>query len=230
MKFTKVNKNTIRCQMSREEMSERGIEINDIMEDRGKAEAFLRDILTEAKNSLHFDLKGEALNVQMSVMKNGTVTIQISDDKNARIRQLLQELQQRIMEGNAASPDDVIDVPPDSRVPGVVSPVVDLSQYKPDEEVKLHLWIEVGDMDEAVALSKNIVKSCVPMRASLYHYGDLYIFEANVDEKRADIAQTVFVISEFSDNVYSDDGVIMEAKEHGKCLIRDTAFETLASM
>ena len=230
MKFTKVNKNTIRCQMSREEMSERGIEINDIMDDRTKAEAFLRDILTEAKSALNFDLKGEALNVQLSVMKNGSVTIQITDDKNARIRQLLQELQQRLMAGNSLSPEDVIEVPPTSQVPGISSPAVDLSKVNPDEKVRVHLWIQEDTMDEAIELAKNIVKLDLPMKSEFYSFKDSYFFAADITLRRTDIARTVFVISEFSTYVYSDGGIVMEVVEHGKRLIGENAFETLAAM
>ena len=60
MKFTKIDKNTLRCLISREEMDERGIKLDDIMVDRGKTEAFLRDILIEAKAKVNFVTSGEA--------------------------------------------------------------------------------------------------------------------------------------------------------------------------
>ena len=229
MKFTKVNKNTIRCQMSREEMSARGIELNDIMDDRGKAEAFLRDILTEAKTALNFEMSGEALNVQLSVMKNGNVTIQISDDKNARIRQLLKELQERVLAGNSLPAEDVIDIPPDTAAPGGAGPLDFVSRAGADDIVEMHLWAVVPTMENCIAMAHVLAESD-HIETSLYRFKDACFLEFDLKQKKSQIAKTIFTISEFSDKVFSDDGTLMEIREHGKRLIEGDAIERLAAL
>lgn len=96
MKFQKVNDNVIRCIISQEEMNEKGVKIDDLMDNRSKAEEFLRGILQEAREKLDFQTSGEALNVQLSIMKDGDVLLMISDDQNAVIRTMLDQLKDRL--------------------------------------------------------------------------------------------------------------------------------------
>jgi negative regulator of genetic competence, sporulation and motility len=73
-------------------MNEKGVKIDDLMDNRSKAEEFLRGILQEAREKLDFQTSGEALNVQLSIMKDGDVLLMISDDQNAVIRTMLDQL------------------------------------------------------------------------------------------------------------------------------------------
>ena len=234
MKFTKIDKNTLRCLISREEMDEKGIKIDDIMVDRGKAEAFLRDILMEAKAKVNFVTSGEALNVQLSVLKNGSLNLQITDDRNASIRVLLEQIKARLqafteqIANGARNAENVVEIPPQgSVIPEFRSAAKAVADAKDDTVIKMHVWARVASMEDCIALSKAMAKNrSVPSK--LYELNGDYFFEMDIENVKTVVARIVFTLSEHSVAVFSDDGFFMEPKEHGKLLIKEKAFETLS--
>ena len=235
MKFTKIDKNTLRCLISREEMDERGIKIDDIMVDRGKAEAFLRDILTEARTQVNFVTSGEALNVQLSVLQNGSLNLQITDDRNASIRMLLEQIKARLqafteqIANGSRNSENVVEIPPHgSFVPEYKSAAKAVAEAKDDTVIKMHVWARVASMEDCIALSKAMAKNrSVPSK--LYELNGDYFFEMDIENVKTVVARIVFTLSEHSVAVFSDDGFFMEPKEHGKRLIKEKAFETLSN-
>ena len=55
MQFRKIDEHKIHCIISQEEMSQKGIQIEDFLDHRDKTEAFLREILAEAKYELNLE-------------------------------------------------------------------------------------------------------------------------------------------------------------------------------
>lgn len=117
MKFQKVNDNVIRCIISQEEMNEKGVKIDDLMDNRSKAEEFLRDILKEAHEELDFQTSGEALNVQLSIMKDGDVLLMISDDQSAVVRTMLDQLKERLKDFQKEMKEKNVSLGPDPNHP-----------------------------------------------------------------------------------------------------------------
>ena len=91
MKFKRIDNNSIRCIISQEEMNAHGIAIDDLMDDRNKAETFLRYILQQAHEALNFDMSGNLLNVQLSVMPGGDIALMISDNEQSALRNILNQ-------------------------------------------------------------------------------------------------------------------------------------------
>jgi len=233
VKFTKIDKNTLRCLISREEMDERGIKIDDIMVDRGKAEAFLRDILMEAKAKVNFVTSGEALNVQLSVLKNGSVNLQITDDRNASIRMLLEQIKARLQAfseqlNGSTNSGNVIEIPPHGAgTPQYRSAAKAVAEAKDDAVIKMHVWAKLASMEDCIALSKAMA-GATDVPSALYEVNGAYFFELDIESVKTRVARIVFTVSEHSVTVFSDDGFYMEPKEHGKLLIKENAFEALS--
>lgn len=234
MKFTKIDKNTLRCLISREEMDERGIKIDDIMVDRGKAEAFLRDILMEAKAKVNFVTSGEALNVQLSVLKNGSVNLQITDDRNASIRMLLEQIKARLQafsEQLVSASDNsgnVVEIPANGiGAAKYKSAAKAVAEAGDDAVIKMHIWAKLASMEDCIALSK-AMKGADEVPSALYELKGNYYFELDVESVKTHVARIVFALSEHSSVVFSDDGFYMEPKEHGRRLIKERAFEALS--
>lgn len=81
MQFRKIDEHKIHCIISQEEMSQKGIQIEDFLDHRDKTEAFLREILAEAKYELNLDEDmGRCFSVQMAVMPEGDVSLVISGE------------------------------------------------------------------------------------------------------------------------------------------------------
>lgn len=239
MKFTKLNDNTIKCQISEEELEQRGLHIEDILDDRTKAEEFLQEVLNEAKEEAGFDVSGAALNVQLSVMKDGNISLLISDDRNAAIRALLDTVKEKLssflsqLSSGQVSSENVVDIPSNQKPPlfkPLSKSAKELNEAAKDVSVTLHIWAQIESMEKCIALSKALNGFSDIDYSRLYSYKDKYYFELKMTNLRQNLASKIFSISEYSSLMFSDDGIVMEIHEHGRRLIKDNAFEVLAEM
>lgn len=98
MKFKKISDNAIRCTITADEMSSYNIQLDDLLEDRKKAENFLRYVLEEAKEEVDFTASEEALSVQLSVMPGGDVSMMISDGQAESLHDMIDQLKDTLGE------------------------------------------------------------------------------------------------------------------------------------
>jgi|GEM_PF-2613506 negative regulator of genetic competence, sporulation and motility len=96
MKFQKLNDDVFECYISQDELIAQGIDVKDFIADREKANNFLRFVLKEANFEIGFNPEGKILNVQISVMKDGALSLMISNENNPRIQDILGDLKSRL--------------------------------------------------------------------------------------------------------------------------------------
>ena len=249
MKFQKVNDNVIRCIISQEEMNEKGVKIDDLMDNRNKAEEFLRDILKEAREKLDFQTSGEALNVQLSIMKDGDVLLMISDDQNAVIRTMLDQLKDRLKDFQSEMDEAVQKRREDGdkkQLPGPVEPLkvpavakkpedvykatkAILEEAKENDPLQMSVWAELKSLDDCMALARALyLKGDV--LSDLYKMDDTYYLLVEMVQTKREIAHNVFALAEYSSMLYLDGTNTYGVEEHGDLLIEDNAIKTLASI
>lgn len=231
MKIQRINENVIRCVLTDEEMRGAGVNIDDLMGNKDKAEEFLQYILSQAKCEVDFVTNGDVLNVQMSVMRDGGVSMMISDDQNAAIRAIAEQFKEKLREFSSVLEQA------GGGVPGEVREAEDL--YSADnvirciingesdqEIVSYDFWARLSSMEECVRLAKALSEIKDTRSDLLKYFGEYYIC-LHMNMKKAEIAKTVFVMSEYSDDVSSDTGDYLMVNEHGDVLIRDHAISQL---
>ena len=246
MKFQKVNDNVIRCIISQEEMNEKGVKIDDLMDNRSKAEEFLRDILKEAHEKLDFQTSGEALNVQLSILKDGDVLLMISDDQNAVIRTMLDQLKDRLKDfqsemdvavqkrrENGDKDNKKAEKQPTvapAKAPAQAEPPQDLySATKDDDPLAMDLWAELQSIDDCMALARALyVQGDVESR--LYRWDGIYYLSVWMVQTKREIAHNIFALSEYATNIYLDGSNVYGVEEHGEVIIAEDAVRTLASI
>ena len=225
MKITKINDNSIRCVISREEMSEKGINLDELMDDRSKAEEFLRYVLQQARYEVNFVTKGEALNVQMTVMKDGDVSLMISDDQNmaihamlAQFKEKLREFQETLANGGKNNTTDVVSLDP--------AQTVLLTGASDDEIVDMDVWVELDTLDDCMLLANSL--SLPDAESRLLKYHDSYYLTIHLEQSRKELARSVFSIAEYSENMYTVGTASYYIEEHGKVLIGERALYELS--
>ncbi len=226
MKFTKINENSIRCVISREEMSAQGIELDELMDNRGKAEEFLRYILQQARYELNFETTGEALNVQLTVMKDGDISLMISDDQNAAIQAMLAQFKERLREfqeaiekGRQKNVKEDLLVDPTKGV---------LTDGSDNDEIQMEIWAELTSLDECISLAKSL--NMPETKSRLLKYHDTYYLVMDLKQTKKELAHSVFAIAEFSDNMYASGPATYGVQEHGVKLIKKNALRDLQSL
>lgn len=207
-------------------MSAQGIELDELMDNRGKAEEFLRYILQQARCELNFETTGEALNVQLTVMKDGDVSLMISDDQNAAIQAMLAQFKERLREfqeaierGRQKKAQDVLAVDPTKGL---------LLEGTDDTEIQMEVWAELQSLDQCISLAKALAMPDTKSRLLKYH--DVYYLVMNLKQTKLELAHSVFAIAEFSVNMYSTGPATYGVQEHGVKLIKKNALRELQSL
>lgn len=231
MKIQRINDNVIKCIMSGEEMSIRGIDIQDIMEDHKKAEEFLRFVLTKAKNEVDFVTNGDVLNVQLSVLNDGGVSLMISDDHNMAIKAIAAQFKERLREfskalDSAKKLEEVLDAGSDAYSKDKVIRYFISTPEDENEDVSYRFWSRLANLKECVEMAKAL-KDIKNAKSDLYKYFDEYYFCIELNMTKGKIAKCVFLMSEYADDVSAEEREFLMVREHGNLVIKDNALEKL---
>lgn len=231
MKIQRINENVIRCVLTDEEMRGAGVNIDDLMGNRDKAEEFLQYILSQAKCEVDFVTNGDVLNVQMSVMRDGGVSMMISDDQNAAIRAIAEQFKEKLREFSSVLEQAGAGIPGEAReteeIYSADNVIRCIINGEADQEiVSYDFWARLSSMEECVRLARALSDIKDTRSDLLKYFGEYYIC-LHMNMKKTDIAKTVFVMSEYSDDVSSDTGDYLMVNEHGDVLIRDHAISQL---
>ena len=241
MKFTKLDENSIRCVISRDEMVAYGVQLDDLMDDREKAEGFLRYILQEAKEEVDFHTSGEALNVQLSIMPDGDISLMISDDQNSAIKAMLSQFkdklkdfselilqerqkQENLHKGGLPNAKPYQPVPFDEEQAKEV-----LENASEDDPLQMTFWAVFDDLEDAIRMSKTLAR-LGEIPSDLYKFNDAYYLSLNFVQTKKEIARNVFAVAEYSRHMFHDDSLIGRLNEHGLCMIENEAISDLAQL
>lgn len=247
MQFRKISDTKIHCVISQEEMWEKGIEIDDFLDHREKTEEFLREILAEAKYELDLEDMGHYFSVQMSVMPEGDVSLVISGEKSNDVQGALAEFGKKLQdfkeimsaakkqleqkkqeEQQSVEADAKQDEPEQTEAMEEVDQPEKNGTATPDV-LQIPVWVKVASMEDCIRLSQMLLPK-LPLESALYKYRDSYYWRLIFLQEEHQVAGMILVVSEFAGEVFTEDqggGVI---SEHGQCILKKEAVETLASL
>ncbi len=234
MKFTKINENSIRCIISRQEMDAVGVKLDDLMDDRGKAEEFLRFVLQEARDEIGFRATGDSLNVQLSVMQDGDLSLMISDDANAAIHAMIQQFKEKlrdfseILSGGSpdAKPYEPVNFDEEERRRQIETALGILERAADNEPILMTIWAELDSLDDCITLSRAL-SHLGDIPSDLYTYNDHYYFHLSMTQTKREIAHNVFTVAEHSNAIFNDETVTGIMSEHGRPLLKEHALVDL---
>lgn len=227
MKFTRINENAIRCVITKEEMFDYGIEISEIVDNRDKAEDFLRRVMQEARYELDYKTNGGALSVQIAVLPEGDVAMTIAEADPSRIVSQMKMLKdyledfQRILEGKVVAQNSQKGVPAKQEEES-------LSPIQSFISVAEPLWVRCESLDECIKIAE-LSGDISVRKSSLYSYKDEYYLRVEIKEAET-IGRFLLAICEYGKEVFFDyDGTTI-INEHGKCIIKKDAIYTLKNI
>lgn len=236
MKFQKINDNVIKCHLTEEDMRVRGVKLEDLLDDHAKADEFLQYILSKARNEVNFVMNGDILNVQMSVLKDGSVSMMISDDQNAAIRAIAEQFKEKLREfsrvlehaGNTKTSNTPSGPTKDSfNKEQVIKYFVNSGDD--GEIVSYDFWSRLSSLDDCIKLAKALSEAKYAVSDLFKYYGEYYL-RINLTMSKSDIAKNVFIMSEYSDDVSSDVNDYLMVSEHGEVIIKNVALMELYSV
>lgn len=220
MKFKKIDDHKIRCIISQEEMEQRGILLDDFIEDRDKTEEFLREIVEQAHYELNMGPGGNAFNVQLSVMPEGGLCLLITEEK--RVKESLEEFKECLEELRNAM----------SKVPTVGAKQQEgqtQGESAVHRYVEMPVWAKFVSLDDCIRVSRALAAT-EGIISSLYKEGEDYHMRFELHHLRKDAARVILAISEYSRELITEEHGGAYYLEHADCIIPRQAVETLQQL
>lgn len=93
MDFQRIDKNTVQCRMTEEEMNEYGFEIEDFFTNQEKSRAFLEQIVERAEEEVGYEVESGMISMQLMRMPDNSLMITFSDHGDENLQNMLHHLQ-----------------------------------------------------------------------------------------------------------------------------------------
>ncbi|SCW42285.1 Negative regulator of genetic competence (MecA) [Lachnospiraceae bacterium C10] len=85
MMIKRVDENSITCRISKEELEEMGLALDDLISNKEKTRDLLKEVLDEAKESVNFTADSGQLSVQVTVLPGGDISLTIFDNQKSAV-------------------------------------------------------------------------------------------------------------------------------------------------
>ncbi|MCR5596450.1 MAG: adaptor protein MecA [Lachnospiraceae bacterium] len=92
MKYRRIDKDTIQCIVTGEDMDERGLTLGDIFERSERAEGFLRELIEEAHEEIGYELSSPSVAMQITPVQDDGMIITISNESGSTFRSFLEHM------------------------------------------------------------------------------------------------------------------------------------------
>lgn len=93
MDFQRIDKNTVQCRMTEEEMNEYGFDIEDFFTNQEKSREFLEQIVERAEEEVGYEVESGMISMQLMRMPDNSLTITFSDRGEDGIQNMLHHIQ-----------------------------------------------------------------------------------------------------------------------------------------
>lgn len=101
MKYRRIDKGTVQCIVTGEDLQEYGLTLKDIFERSERAEGFLRELIEEAHEEVGYDCTGSSIAMQITPMKDDGMIITFSEESGDIFKGFLEHMKEVV--GNVAS-------------------------------------------------------------------------------------------------------------------------------
>ena len=95
MEFKRINKDTVNCIITEDDMEEQGIKIEDLFERKKEAMDFLHDVMRKAQEEVDYKPTGTFMPMQITVLQDHSISLMLSENAQASFSELLRSLTEK---------------------------------------------------------------------------------------------------------------------------------------
>ena len=92
MEFKRINKDTITCIITEDDMDEQGIKLEDLFEKKKEAMDFLHDVMRKAQEEVDYKPTGSFMPMQITVLPDHSISLTLSENASASFGEILKNL------------------------------------------------------------------------------------------------------------------------------------------
>lgn len=95
MEFRRINKDTITCIITEDDMYEQGIKLEDLFEKKKEAMDFLHDVMKKAEEEVDYKPTGSFMPLQITVLPDHSISLTLSENASASISEIIKNLTEK---------------------------------------------------------------------------------------------------------------------------------------
>jgi len=95
MEFKRINKDTVTCIITEDDMDEQGIKLEDLFEKKKEAMDFLHDVMRKAQEEVDYKPTGSFMPMQITVLPDHSISLTLSENASASFGEILKNLTEK---------------------------------------------------------------------------------------------------------------------------------------
>ena len=92
MEFKRIDKDTVNCIITEDDMFEQGIKLEDLFEKKKEAMDFLHEVMKKAEEEVDYKPTGSFMPLQITVLPDHSVSLTLSENASASFSEILKNL------------------------------------------------------------------------------------------------------------------------------------------
>ncbi len=95
MEFKRINKDTVTCIITEDDMFEQGIRLEDLFEKKKEAMDFLHEVMKKAEEEVDYKPTGAFMPMQITVLPDHSISLTLSENASASFSEILKNLTEK---------------------------------------------------------------------------------------------------------------------------------------
>ena len=95
MEFKRINKDTVTCIITEDDMFEQGIKLEDLFEKKKEAMDFLHEVMKKAEEEVDYKPTGSFMPMQITVLPDHSISLTLSENVTASFSEILRNLTEK---------------------------------------------------------------------------------------------------------------------------------------
>ncbi|MCR5670945.1 MAG: adaptor protein MecA [Butyrivibrio sp.] len=95
MEFKRINKHTVTCKITEDDMFEQGIKLEDLFEKKKEAMDFLHEVMKKAEEEVDYKPNGSFTPLQITVLPDHSISLLLSEDSSSSFAQMLKNVSEK---------------------------------------------------------------------------------------------------------------------------------------
>lgn len=234
MKYRRIDKDTVQCIVTNEDLEEYGLKLSDIFERNERGEDFLRDLIEEAHNEVGYNCNGNSIAMQIRPLRDNGMVITFSEEPEGTFRNFLEHMKE-VLPLMQDLPDAIHELQEmgmhieESNVSKASSSSNQKKSDKAEEYAETRIF-EFSSMSDVLFFCEKVsganqIKSCL-VKADDYYY--LVMMKNRMSWKNYNkLSAKAF---EFSRIIVDAEDKLLYLGEHGEIIIENGAVNKLSKL
>ncbi len=95
MEFKRINKDTVTCIITEDDMDEQGIKLEDLFEKKKEAMDFLHEVMRRAEEEVDYKPTGSFMPLQITVLPDHSISLTLSENASASFGEILKNITEK---------------------------------------------------------------------------------------------------------------------------------------